>query len=173
MKGADELYNFKKNLQQMQHNAASIYEAGRAALRASTRPNSLVIPTVDASEVCGNTLATPHPPTTSSTHAPTTRSPTNPTHAPTTRSPTSPCANHPTRVWGEMCLQPFVASGKSAPPVPRSVTGRMLRALAARDVARTDLKTLEQQAAELGPDPVPLPTASPLKYASGDSAEED
>ena len=155
MKGADELYNYKKNLQQMQHNAAGIYEAGRAALRASSRPNSLVIPTVDASEVCGQQNPPPYAVCASSSQR---------THA------DRPTDRMRVRV---KTLQPFVASGKSAPPFPRSVTGRMLRALAARDVARSDLKTLEQQAAELGPDPVPLPTASPLKYTSGDSAEED
>ena len=51
MKGPEELYNFKKNLQQMQQQAAAIYDVGRAAVRASSRPNALTIPTIDPAEV--------------------------------------------------------------------------------------------------------------------------
>jgi len=70
-------------------------------------------------------------------------------------------------------LQPFVVPSKPTPPFPRSVTGRMLRSLAARDVPRGDLRGLEQHAAELGHDPATLPPSAPLKYASGDESEDD
>jgi hypothetical protein len=67
----------------------------------------------------------------------------------------------------------MVVPGRTASPFPRSVTGRMLRALAAREVPRADLKGLEQQAAELGPDPTPLPPSAPLVYASDDDDDPD
>jgi hypothetical protein len=50
--GADELYNYKKALQQLQTTAAAVYEVGRHALRASGRPEAvLAVPTLDPNEV--------------------------------------------------------------------------------------------------------------------------
>ena len=69
--------------------------------------------------------------------------------------------------------QPFVAVGTPAPPFPRSVAWRMLRKLQKWEVSRTDLRSLEQQATEMGADPTPLPTSAPLLYASGAESEGD